>query len=114
MKTYLADQALIIAIRERSRIGAEALYDQYAGILFKIICCRTCNRVSAETVLEETFLTIWTTINDYQPENGRLLLWMSGIARTLAVKSCNPTILIPSEPVVDVLLDIRPSLFGPA
>jgi DNA-directed RNA polymerase specialized sigma24 family protein len=84
MNTPLDEQELIRAIKNRKRIGAEALYDQYAAVIFKVICCTIHNPEMAETSLEDTLLHAWEDINDYRPENGRLLLWLAGLARAAA------------------------------
>lgn len=87
MKTYLAEPELIKSIKKRKRIAAEALYEQYAVTLYKVICCSVKDQLKAGAILEDTILKVWNTINDYQPKNGRLLLWMSGIARSEAKAS---------------------------
>ena len=93
MKKFFADPEIIKMVRERTRIGAEALYDQYASSLYKTICCRVTDTTSAELVLKETFLKVWNNINLHQPENGRLLLWMTGIARNLAIASAPSSVI---------------------
>lgn len=79
MKTVLSEQELINAIIRREPVGAEALYDQYAGILFKVICCSVRDKKSAEAILEKTLATIWHNFKDYRLQNKHLLLWMVGI-----------------------------------
>jgi len=93
MKKFFADPEIIKMVQERTRIGAEALYDQFASSLYKTICCRVTDTTLAESVLNETFLKVWNNINLHQPQNGRLLLWMTGIARTLAIASAHSSVI---------------------
>ncbi|MFB9845522.1 RNA polymerase sigma factor [Mucilaginibacter ginsenosidivorans] len=86
MKTTPAEQELIKAIARRDVAGAASLYDQYAGKLFKIICCSIADQQLAVAVLEETMLYIWNNCKDYHKQDSRLLLWMAGVARQMARK----------------------------
>lgn len=81
MKAALSDPELIHAIATRDPAGAEALYDQYAATLFKVICCSVRNRPKAESILEQTLLLVWNNYHDYHRQDKRLLLWIVGIAR---------------------------------
>ncbi|HTI61079.1 hypothetical protein [Mucilaginibacter sp.] len=86
MKTTPAEQELISAIARRDVSGAALLYDQYAGKLFKIICCSIADQQLAVAVLEETMLYIWNNCTDCHKQDSHLLLWMAGIARQIARK----------------------------
>lgn len=86
MKTNKTEQELISAIANRDPASAAWLYDQYAGTLFKIICCSVADRQLAAKVLEETMIYIWNNCNDCQKQDKRLLLWMAGVARQMARK----------------------------
>ena len=86
MKTTPAEQELISAIAKHDAPGAALLYDQYAGTLFKIICCSVTDRKVAASVLEETMQYIWNNCKDCHRGDQRLLLWMAGIARQMARK----------------------------
>ncbi|MBU0696878.1 MAG: sigma-70 family RNA polymerase sigma factor, partial [Bacteroidetes bacterium] len=39
----------------------------------------------AEDVLQETFVKIWNSIQQYDPTKGRLFTWMVNVARNLAI-----------------------------
>jgi hypothetical protein len=84
MKAVLSEPELISAIAVRDPAGAVALYDQYAGTLFKIICCSVPNRQTAEAILEKTLNSVWHNCKDHQLQDKPLLLWMAGIARQFA------------------------------
>ena len=87
IKQILSETELIVAIREKKRIGAEVLYDEHALTLFKVINCSVRDQHTSESLLEVVFQKIWHNIDDYEPLNGRLILWMAGIARSIAKAS---------------------------
>ena len=84
MKTNLTEATLIRGIRDRDPAAASALYDQYAITLFKIICCHTKDPDIANLLLQQTFLQVWKHVELYELQDSRWLLWMAGIARSLA------------------------------
>jgi len=97
MKLNQVERDLISAMSERDPASAASLYDQYAGTLFKIICCSVGDPKVAATVLEETMLFIWNNCNDCSRQDKRLLLWMAGIARQMARKYVESRHEIPNK-----------------
>ena len=87
MKTELSETELVLAISKQSLSAAEVLYDRYAQTLFKIIYCSCKNPDTNFLVLEQTIMTVWNNIEDYNTKGGSFLLWMAGKARTLAKKA---------------------------
>jgi RNA polymerase sigma factor (sigma-70 family) len=73
------------ALKERSRIAFNDLYDRYAPTLFGIIIEIVGNQPQAEAILRDTFVTIWKNIHLYDPDKGRFFLWLVHIARTTAL-----------------------------
>lgn len=63
----------------------EVLYSSYSASLFGIITKIIKQQEVAEDVLQETFIKIWTNINQYDAEKGRLFTWMATLARNKAV-----------------------------
>jgi DNA-directed RNA polymerase specialized sigma24 family protein len=84
MKTRLSERTLIAVVQTRTRTGAETLYDQYAASLFKIIYCYVKDQQMAEDLLEQTFIHIWNTIDQFKEQPGGLHAWMLSIARNLS------------------------------
>lgn len=73
------------SLRNREKIGIEALYDMYSASLFGVISRIIPDTALAEDVLQETFLKIWHSFSGYSSEKGRLFTWMVNIARNLAI-----------------------------
>lgn len=80
----MSDAKTISAIKARQRIGAEALYDRYAGLLLKVLYIHLKNQQSAEEALEPLFVLIWNSIDQYENKEGRFVLWLVSLARKVA------------------------------
>ena len=75
----------MLALSNREKIAIEALYDMYSSSLYGVISRIVTDTASAEDVLQETFIKIWSSFASYSPEKGRLFTWMVNIARNLAI-----------------------------
>jgi len=84
-KTVLSENDLILALRNKDRIGAEALYDMYSSSLYGIIYRVVQHEEAAEDLLQDTFVKIWNSFSSFDPEKGRLFTWMVNIARNLSI-----------------------------
>ncbi len=84
-KISLAEPDLIRAIRQKQRLGSEALYDMYSASLFGVISRVVPNQELAEDLLQETFIKIWNSFDSYDETKGRLFTWMVNLARNLSV-----------------------------
>ena len=84
-KIALSEAELIDAIREKKRIGAEALYDMYSASLYGIISRMIPDEELAQDLLQETFVKIWNSIGSFDEHRGRLFTWMVNVARNLAI-----------------------------
>ncbi len=84
-KISLSEEELILALRQREKIAAEALYDMYSSSLFGVIIKIVQNNELAEDLLQETFVKIWNSFPSYSSDKGRLFTWMVNIARNLSI-----------------------------
>jgi len=57
----------------------ELLYDRHGGAAFSLAYRMMGNRVAAEDVAQEAFLSIWRSRLRYQPERGSVRTWVLGI-----------------------------------
>ncbi|WP_184547220.1 RNA polymerase sigma factor [Mucilaginibacter sp. FT3.2] len=80
----IADDDLILLIRQQKKDGAVALYDTYAKAIFLAIIRIIPQPEIAENILEQTLLTVWQSVDTYSAKNEKLLGWMMQIARKLA------------------------------
>jgi RNA polymerase sigma factor (sigma-70 family) len=84
-KISLSEDELVLALRNREKIAAEALYDMYSASLYGVILRIINDDATAEDVLQETFVKIWHSFASYSTDKGRLFTWMVNIARNLAI-----------------------------
>ena len=84
-KKTLSENDLVQAIRQKDKIGAEALYDMYSGSLYGVIYRIVQHEEIAEDVLQDTFVKIWNSFSLYDPAKGRLFTWMVNLARNLSI-----------------------------
>lgn len=76
---------ILALLKARDIRGIDALYNQYGGFLYGLICkIINCNH-HAEIVLQDTFLKIWDKIDTYSSEKGRFVTWMMNVARNTAI-----------------------------
>jgi RNA polymerase sigma-70 factor (ECF subfamily) len=57
----------------------ELLYDRHGGAAFSLAYRMMGNRIAAEDVAQEAFLSIWRSRLRYQPERGSVRTWVLGI-----------------------------------
>lgn len=84
-KISLSEPELILAIRNRDKNGADALYDMYSSALYGVIYRIIQHEEIAEDLLQEVFLKIWNSAPSYDETKGRLFTWMVNIARNLSI-----------------------------
>jgi RNA polymerase sigma-70 factor, ECF subfamily len=83
-KTY-TESELVNLLQQRNEKSYTYLYDNYSGALYGIIRSIITDNETANDVLQEVFINIWTKIDSYDPSKGRLFTWMLNIARNAAI-----------------------------
>ncbi len=76
---------LIALLQSGENDGYETLYDNYAPMLFGIICRIVGNNEDAENLLQDCFIKIWRNIQQYDATKGRFATWLINIARNTAI-----------------------------
>ena len=84
-KISLTEPELILAIQNKEKIGAEALYNMYSSSLYGVIFRIVQHEEIAEDLLQDTFLKIWNSFPSYDSSKGKLFTWMVNIARNIAI-----------------------------
>lgn len=81
----LNETEIIQLLRQREKSGLSALYEQYSGMVFGLICRIIRAEDIAESVMQDSFLKVWKKIDSYDPDKGRFLTWVLNIARNTAI-----------------------------
>lgn len=84
-KISLTEDELVMALRNKDKVGAEALYDMYSSSLYGIIFRIVQHEEIAEDLLQDTFVRIWNSFSSYDASKGRLFTWMVNIARNISI-----------------------------
>ena len=61
------------------------LYDNYAAAIYGVILRIVKSEAVAEDVMQESFVKIWTSFEQYDAEKGRLFTWIINISRNAAI-----------------------------
>lgn len=83
--TIYNEEELVLLLKQQSKEAFDYLYRQYAGVLYGIINKVVYDEQTAQDVLQEVFVKIWTNIPQYDPAKGRIYTWMINIARNAAI-----------------------------
>lgn len=78
------EREMVLELKAQNQLSFNRLYMNYASILLGVISKMVSSREVAEDILQETFIKIWKSINQYDEEKGRLFTWMACLARNTA------------------------------
>lgn len=79
------DEAEVVRLAiSKSVLAAEVLYDQYADVLLLAIFRIVRQKAPAEVILQQAFVEIWNSFDQYLQQKEKLLTWMLQIVRRIA------------------------------
>src|SRR5919199_2307670 len=81
----LGDEELMELVAGGDARAFEALYDRHGGPAFSLAYRMVGNRVIAEDITQEAFLSIWRSRLRYQRERGSVRTWVLGIVHHRAI-----------------------------
>ena len=82
----MSDQELLDGIRERSEFHFAELYNRYFPRIYSFVYARLRNHAETEEVVQETFLAVFRSFENYRGQSS-LLSWIYGIAKNTANNS---------------------------
>ncbi len=85
IKTIYSEEELIVLLKERNESGFHYLYDHYSGALYGIILRIVQSKEYTEEIIQDVFVKIWNSIQQYDSSKGRFYTWMINIARNTAI-----------------------------
>ena len=83
-QTY-TEEELVLLLKQQSREAFNYLYKQYGSVLYGVVNKVVYDEQIAEDVLQDVFVKIWTNIDRYDTQKGRLYTWMINIARNASI-----------------------------
>jgi RNA polymerase sigma-70 factor, ECF subfamily len=81
----LADEEVMHLVQAGNSRAFELLYDRHGGPAFSLAYRMVGNRVTAEDISQEAFLSIWRSRARYQAERGSVRTWVLGIVHHRAI-----------------------------
>ena len=81
----LADEEVMHLVQQGNARAFELLYDRHGGAAFSLAYRMVGDRVAAEDVAQEAFLSIWRSRLRYQPERGSVRTWVLGVVHHRAI-----------------------------
>lgn len=78
------DADVVTMLRARQAEGMSLLYDRYGGLVYSVILRIVRNAYTAEDLVQETFLRIWSRAKLFDSERGDLRSWVVAIGRHCA------------------------------
>jgi len=81
---YLQDD-LVVLIKNKDQKAFSYLYDNYSKALFGIIYAIVGDYEETEDLIQNAFIKIWDSFENYDSSKGRLNTWMINIARNVAI-----------------------------
>ncbi|MDQ3720958.1 MAG: sigma-70 family RNA polymerase sigma factor [Actinomycetota bacterium] len=81
----LADEDVMTLAQEGDPRAFEVLYDRHSGAAFSLAYRMVGNRVAAEDVSQEAFLSIWRSRLRYRSDRGSVRTWVLGIVHHRAI-----------------------------
>ena len=81
----MSQEEVLSLIEKKDSKAYTYLYNMYSKSLFAVISNLIKNREEAEDVLQDVFVKIWSNIDSYNTEKGRLYTWMLNITRNTTI-----------------------------
>jgi RNA polymerase sigma-70 factor, ECF subfamily len=81
----LADEEVMQLVQSGNPRAFELLYDRHGGAAFSLAYRMVGNRVTAEDVTQEAFLSIWRSRLCYDQARGSVRTWVLGIVHNRAI-----------------------------
>lgn len=79
------DIELLRRVRAQEEQALSELYDRYGRLLYTIAMRVVGEAEVAEEVVQDVFLRFWRGAEQYQPERGRVAIWLMAMARNRAI-----------------------------
>jgi RNA polymerase sigma-70 factor, ECF subfamily len=81
----LADEEVMTLVGEGNPRAFELLFDRHGGAAFSLAYRMVGDRVAAEDISQEAFLSIWRSRMRYDPARGSVRTWVLGIVHNRAI-----------------------------
>jgi RNA polymerase sigma-70 factor (ECF subfamily) len=80
-----ADADLMARVLQRDSAALEALYDRYGRPVYSLVLRISQNPASAEEIMQDVFLQLWRSADQFESSRGPLEPWLFTMARNRAL-----------------------------
>ena len=81
----LADEELVERVSHGDARAFEAIFDRHSKVAYSLAYRITGDRVSADDVVQEAFLSLWRQSERFRPERGSLRSWLLSVVHNRAI-----------------------------
>jgi RNA polymerase sigma-70 factor (ECF subfamily) len=79
--TRLSDETLLLLIARTQENALSELYDRYGRLVYSVALNTLSDSTRAEEVTQDVFERVWEKANTYSAGQGRVVTWLTSIAR---------------------------------
>jgi RNA polymerase sigma-70 factor (ECF subfamily) len=79
--TRLNDETLLLLIARSQEVALSELYDRYSRLVYSVALNSLGDSDRAEEVTQDVFERVWEKARTYNAEQGRVVNWLTSIAR---------------------------------
>jgi RNA polymerase sigma-70 factor (ECF subfamily) len=97
------DEALIAALAGNELDALDALYDRYHRVAFSMAYRVLGDRLAAEDVVQDAFLSVWRQARSFRPDRGSARTWLMSIVHHRAIDRLRSHANMPNFVPLDVV-----------
>ncbi len=79
------EHELVFLLKQKNESAFDYLYKNYSNALYAVVLQIIPDEEFAKDTLQKAFVKIWSSIDSYQAEKGRIFTWMMNITRNAAI-----------------------------
>ncbi|HLA97535.1 MAG TPA: sigma-70 family RNA polymerase sigma factor [Anaerolineales bacterium] len=83
--TRLDDEALIGFVQQNQEAALSVLYDRYGRLVYSMAFNALQDQALAEEITQDVFLRVWNKAETFRAEQGKVVTWITSIARYRAI-----------------------------
>jgi RNA polymerase sigma-70 factor, ECF subfamily len=85
MLTDQSDFQVVVALQQGNTSALATVYDRYGAAVYRLALRILTNPTEAEDLTQEVFLAFWRGVDKYDPQRGKLLVFLLTITRSRAL-----------------------------